>query len=493
YTAMKTAFVSSLLILCLSMTDSQPPGLGQPPGLVPPPGLPCFNLMLVFDVSCEWDDTAFVNAVNFSVGLIKKIMSVSRHPENAPLKVGVIAFDKRVKLYLGMEPYEAYIAGLYKLIKQIMSTKRKCKTKTDIALRSLYENHMEIESTKVCGKRAMAAILFTDGLTDSKSVKNIDNVLNDVVLFHIDLFTVQINMSRKNEKVLHSIIPKLQISNAKRYFDIKGPVANKKYNFRAKRFFDIRNKSTMEDIVAEFKREQPFPPNMVYHLGAPDLGFESEPHCWPWFAAIQRRDKFHPMGWVNFCGGSLLNDGWVLTAAHCFKRKKEEDLRIVLGKHDLTKIEEGEAAYNISMIKAHGRNDIALVKLDGIPDIKFRRIKPAKLPDRKAKKALLDYVNNHGRFSVIGFGVITKSTWGRQSEVLREISLKSQPLDQCKKTYDDKDTRRLFSVRERVTADTICAGGLRFDACKGDSGGPLMSNMTGEWLVYGLVRSGPPE
>ncbi|CAH1793099.1 unnamed protein product [Owenia fusiformis] len=457
---------------------------------------PCFNLMFVFDVSCEVDKEAIYNALLFHEKLIWDLtINYENIPEN--FKEGAVLFDKNEKVIFEMG---SIFHDFFIIWDKTDLRKTKCKPKTDVALRSLYEDHMRFESTpRSQNKRnvkAMAAILFTDGLTDSKSVNNIDNVLDDLVLYGVDLFTVLIDKKRKEKvKGLRSIVDKLQESNVQRYYDIKGDFEGSNYKFGANRFFDIRNESStaVSEIANELRQRQPFPPMRHYGCDAPDLGFESEPHCWPWFAAIQSRDEYHPMGWVNFCGGSLLNNGWVLTSAHCFNRKRK-DVRIVLGKHDLTKIEEGEVAYNISMIKIHRRNDIALVKLDGYDsNVISGKIQPAKLPAKNMKHELKDYVANKGKFTVIGYGVVTKSIFGRQSNVLREIEVLSQPLGQCKSTYSDKTTKRLFHLKNiRVTADSICAGGIGSDACKGDSGGPLMSNMTGEWLVYGLVESGAP-
>ena len=47
----------------------------------------------------------------------------------------------------------------------------------------------------------------------------------------------------------------------------------------------------------------------------------------PWQAALISRGSNRP-----WCGGTLISDGYVLTAAHCVHRKTIRDIQVVLGK-----------------------------------------------------------------------------------------------------------------------------------------------------------------
>ena len=43
-------------------------------------------------------------------------------------------------------------------------------------------------------------------------------------------------------------------------------------------------------------------------------GVEAVPHSWPWMVSLQHNGR-------HFCGGSLVNNEWVVSAAQCARRR----------------------------------------------------------------------------------------------------------------------------------------------------------------------------
>ncbi|XP_069674297.1 uncharacterized protein [Periplaneta americana] len=204
-------------------------------------------------------------------------------------------------------------------------------------------------------------------------------------------------------------------------------------------------------------------------------GTDAQLHEFPWQVAIFLDDLF-------FCGGALINDQFVLTAAHCLMTRDTpiEELVLQLGDHDLTSPNETDhITRGVQAVLFHSHfhpfllsNDIALLHLDK-PVAFSHRIRPVCLPDP-------DEMYTGRRSTVVGWG-ITAFPMGEPSPVLQKLEVDTLSNYQCSRI-----------IEEPVGLGMLCAAPSSLQGtCFGDSGGPLTTeDPDGSDVLIGVVSFG---
>ncbi|XP_063865455.1 proclotting enzyme-like isoform X2 [Scylla paramamosain] len=205
-------------------------------------------------------------------------------------------------------------------------------------------------------------------------------------------------------------------------------------------------------------------------------GQPADPREWPWISALLRP------GDSQFCGGTLITDRHVLTAAHCITPFKASDITVRLGEYTFDSNNETlHSDFAVASTKVHEEyddvtyhNDIAIITLERPTDFSDD-VWPICLPAQDET-----YEGMQG--TVIGWGTIHFS--GPVSSVLLEVTVPVWTNEECTASYPDRN----------ITQRQMCAGGREGgkDSCQGDSGGPFLIKRLSDqrWTVAGVVSFG---
>ncbi|CAF4006284.1 unnamed protein product [Adineta steineri] len=196
-------------------------------------------------------------------------------------------------------------------------------------------------------------------------------------------------------------------------------------------------------------------------------GVEAVPHSWPWTVSLQSRD--------HFCGGTLIDNRHVVTAAHCIS---STSFRVVAGLHQRTNINAPPAQIlGVSRVFVHEQystrteaNDIALIRLS--QPVQFNAyVSPICLPGPDPQES--------APVTVAGWG--TLSSGGNIATSLRQVTINVMNA-QAQRAYGSS-----FNVQRQIGAGYPINGK---DSCQGDSGGPLMYKVNNQWYLTGVVSFG---
>lgn len=196
----------------------------------------------------------------------------------------------------------------------------------------------------------------------------------------------------------------------------------------------------------------------------------------PWQVSLQSSSGFH------FCGGSVLNANWILTAQHCVNdggviskpARVEAGTTTISGSGQVRSV--AEVIVYPGYVDASKGKDVALLRLSTPLDLSGANVKAIGLVTAAAASA---GVTNTGVVTrVTGWGTLSSN--GSSPDTLQTVDVNVVSNTSAQSSYP----------QETITADQLAAAAPGKDSCQGDSGGPLTVLNGSTRVLAGVVSWG---
>ncbi len=211
-------------------------------------------------------------------------------------------------------------------------------------------------------------------------------------------------------------------------------------------------------------------------------GSDAVPNSAPWIVSLQ----WGTVRPSHFCGGSIISENWVITAAHCAVAYPTVGIAtIVAGLHDLNVFNGYEQIrrVDLSQIWVHedypgtvGPHDISLILIQH-PFEFTNIIAPIFLPNAGQIHS--------GNATLFGWGSTSTTFYPIYPNILQTVSKPIIPHDVCMEQF----------AQTPVHQNNVCTGPLTgsISACSGDSGGSLTQDDELIGIVsWGFIPCGLP-
>ncbi|XP_065368217.1 trypsin-like [Calliphora vicina] len=196
-------------------------------------------------------------------------------------------------------------------------------------------------------------------------------------------------------------------------------------------------------------------------------GVDTTIQAYPYQVSLQTNDGFH------FCGGSIISEDIIVTAAHCMQSYKASQFKVRLGS---TEYNNGGELVAVKAFKYHEGynpttmvNDVAVIKM-ATPVRESSKIRYIKLAEKAPSTGTTA--------AVTGWGSKCFLLCITAPKILQVVEVDIVDQQQCASSE--------YNYGDKIKETMLCAYAVKKDACQGDSGGPLVANN----VLVGIVSWG---